>query len=63
MEIAADCGRMSAKPEVIPADPIRAITSGWPTTHRELTWSFPEDPHTTDRDQRQQNDTCQPMAI
>jgi hypothetical protein len=26
-------GRMTGKPEVIPADPIRAITSCLPTTH------------------------------
>src|SRR5579859_4740606 len=26
------CGRMTGKPEVMPADPLRAITSGRPTT-------------------------------
>jgi len=32
--LAADCGRITGKPEVIPEDPIRAITSGWPTTRQ-----------------------------
>jgi hypothetical protein len=27
-------------PEVIPADPIRAITSGWPTIHPEPFFGF-----------------------
>jgi len=27
---------MTGKPEVIPADPIRAITFGWPTTRPKL---------------------------
>jgi hypothetical protein len=27
----SDCARVTGKPEVIPAEPIRAITSGWPT--------------------------------
>src|SRR5712691_1478011 len=32
--------RIMGKPEVIPADPIRAITSGWPTTRPESRTRF-----------------------
>jgi hypothetical protein len=35
--LAGDCGRTTGKPEVIPADPIRLITSGWTT--RDLSGS------------------------
>jgi hypothetical protein len=31
-----DSGRITGNSELIPADPIRAVTSGWPTT-RQMT--------------------------
>src|SRR6516225_2640465 len=33
-DLSPDCGRMTGKSEVIRADPICAITSGWPTTRQ-----------------------------
>ena len=30
LTLATDCGRVTGKPEVIPEDPVRAITSGLP---------------------------------
>jgi hypothetical protein len=46
LELAADSGRITGKPEVISADPIRAITSGWPSgSYRSAARS--ESPNTT----------------
>jgi hypothetical protein len=38
MDFAVDCGRITGKPEVTPADPIRATASGLPTIRELVGW-------------------------